>query len=233
VLRAQLARSDLRPVTSTLTSGGVFWTNTKETSLTHQVVPMPAFMFSVKGSGALAVAGSGPAPLAAAKPPVTLPAKAPEVADVPIDDTPEPAEPSERFPTLDHGALSAAETREETNGASLPAPETTWQSNETSGNISLSIDSLPNLQLTEAIPVLVVQLGDNLFTATVDAVRVTGTGDTLSDALIDVKEHIEILYEKLIKNTRLDEDEKEHLQYLQAHILSLKEPQRAKRGLWR
>jgi len=99
--------------------------------------------------------------------------------------------------------------------------------------IELSIESLPHLQLIQAIPVTVNPLGKKLFTATVEALNLSGTGDTLSDALITVKEQIELTYQRLIKLTGLDEMEKEYLNYLRLYIKSSDDPPKQKRGIWR
>src|SRR5258708_29660250 len=84
--------------------------------------------------------------------------------------------------------------------------------------IELIIDSLPRHQLIETIPVTVESLGDKVFTATVGPLNLTGTSSTLGEALIIVKDQIEIIYDHLTKTTKLDDDEKKHLKYLQSHI---------------
>jgi hypothetical protein len=86
--------------------------------------------------------------------------------------------------------------------------------------INLNIDSLPNLELIETIPVRIVQLGDTLFTATVDALRLSGTGPTLSDSVLTLKEELVNLYERLTKRQKLDDEEKNDLEYLRSHIKS-------------
>jgi hypothetical protein len=120
-----------------------------------------------------------------------------------------------------HG--SSVEATMDSQGSASPNPHT----------MELSIDSLSHLQLTEAIPVTVKSLGDRLFTASVDALGVGGTGDTPSDALIIVKEQIELLCERLTKASRLDEDEKTYLQFLQSHIKLPEDSHRHRRLLWR
>ena len=101
--------------------------------------------------------------------------------------------------------------------------------------IELIIDSLPRHELIEPIPVTVASLGDQVFTASVHALDVVGTGNTLGDALIIVKEQIEILYEKLSRATDLDKDEKKYLAYLQSHIKSSgpESSRHSKRPIWR
>jgi len=118
----------------------------------------------------------------------------------------------------------------------LPAEESGSAAGSESGSshsIELTIDSLPHRELTQAIPVTVNPLGERLFTATVEALRLSGTGDTLTDALLTVKEQIEQMYDKLSKSTGLDEIEEDHLWYLRSHIKSNEESPKPKRGLWR
>jgi hypothetical protein len=101
--------------------------------------------------------------------------------------------------------------------------------------IELIIDSLPRHELIEPIPVTVASLGDQVFTASVHALDVVGTGNTLGDALIIVKEQIEILYEKLSKATDIDKDEGKYLAYLQSRIKSSgpESSRHSKRPIWR
>jgi hypothetical protein len=99
--------------------------------------------------------------------------------------------------------------------------------------MELSVDSLPHLELTEAISVTVRSLGDRLVTASVDALNLSGTGDTVGDVLITVKEQIEVLYERLTKDSRLDEDEQNQLNILRHHIKSPGDQHKLRRMLWR
>ena len=148
-------------------------------------------------------------------------------------------------PDTDAG-LSSPEPQQETDEGDTsvghtidPSPSaateqlTTVETAAESHTIELSIDSLPHFQLIEPIPVAINSLGDRLFTATVAAVRLSGTGDTLGDALVIVKEQLESLYQRLARSTGLSEEEKNDLQYLCSHIKSSDEPPRSKRGLWR
>jgi hypothetical protein len=84
--------------------------------------------------------------------------------------------------------------------------------------IQLIIDSLPQHKLIETIPVTVEALGNKVFTATISALNLTGTGNTLGDTLLIVKDQVDLLYDRLVKLPRLRDDEKEHLKFLQSHI---------------
>ncbi len=145
-------------------------------------------------------------------------------------DSPEPEQ------VMDEGSTSVAQAIDPSPSPVTEQPptlETASQSAAGSHTIELSIDSLPHFQLIEPIPVTINSLGDSLFTATVAALRLSGTGDTLGDALVIVKEQLESVYQRLARSTGLSEDERNDLQYLHSHIKSLDEPPRNKRGLWR
>jgi hypothetical protein len=84
--------------------------------------------------------------------------------------------------------------------------------------IELIIDSLPNLTLTEPIPVSIDPLGDAVFTATVRSLAITATGHSIGEALLILKEQIEFVYNDLSKRSRWDSDEKIMLQLLHTYI---------------
>ena len=81
------------------------------------------------------------------------------------------------------------------------------------------IDSLPRHQLIETIPVTVDALGDKVFTATIGILNLSGTGNTLGEALLVVKEQVDILYDTLMNTSDPSEDEKLFLKYLQSRIV--------------
>jgi hypothetical protein len=136
---------------------------------------------------------------------------------------------------LDHRATDplAAEVPASSQPHSAERIETKPKPGADHPPIELTIDSLPHLQLIHAIPVTVNPLGEKLFTATVEALNLSGTGDTLSDALIVAKEQIELTYHRLIKLTGPDELEEYHLQYLKSCIKSPDDSPKPKRGIWR
>jgi hypothetical protein len=165
-----------------------------------------------------------------------------------VDEEDWPAQP----PAEAHGEVVAEEQRPSLDVESHDIPESAAQSpawapeterppspEADTSTIDLSIDSLPHLQLVEPIPVKVTHMGDTLYTATVDAIRLSGTSTTMGGALVTVKEEIESLFGRLTKSTRLHADEESDLQYLLAHIRSLSHirssepPREHKRGLWR
>jgi len=231
MLRTNLLRSDLRASSVVRSSGGIVWTNTKDASPTAMLVPMPMLMFDLKSSGSITFAGSMPVQRTLQKPENPPPAQTNDWgtgAVLVVDDV--PTRPAVASPEAleTSGLPQAAESEPQ-----LPA-ETDQPSAETH-RIELIIDSLPRHELIEAIPVTVESLGDQVFTATVNALDLTGTGNSLGDALITVKEQIEIQYGKLSKATGLDSDEKRHLTFLQSHIKSSPSDntRHPKRTLWR
>jgi hypothetical protein len=225
VLRTHTVRSDLRAISVVRSSDAAVWTNTKDASPTAMLVPMPMLMFDLKSAGSMTFAGSTPIHRAIRKSSEGAPpapgndwgaGAMPLVAEL-------PSEAVAVFPEAPDMGEPPGEAKSE------PQPPATTQ------RIELIIDSLPRHELIESIPITVDSLGDEVFTATVGALNVTGTGNSLGDALIIVKEQIEILYEKLSKSTGLDDDENKYLTYLQCHIKDgpADNPRHSKRSIWR
>jgi hypothetical protein len=188
-------------------------------------------------------AGAGSLPLADKLPSeaVIVSSEAADVSELPTAAEPEPNQSaktdegeSEPQPVLDPAANPTAEKDEiESEPTAVAEPES--PSSPEAHRIELIIDSLPRQQLIETIPVTVESLGDKVFTAKVHQLNLAGTGNTLGDALITVKEQIEILYEQLSKTSELDGDEKKYLQYLQSHIKDSESgaSKHSKKSFWR
>jgi hypothetical protein len=181
------------------------WTNTKEASPTSMVVPMPSFSFDLKSAGSATLSGSNPV----ARMTPTSPEEAPSAVDRNIRTASEPM--AEEAPAEQPAALAA----DAVPGSSLPEHLAT----ERAAQIELIIDSLPKHQLIKTIPVTVEALGDKVFTAAIRDLNLAGTGNTLGEALLIVKEQVDILYDQLTKSSRLSDDEELHLKFLQSHIL--------------
>jgi hypothetical protein len=246
VLRTHQVRSDLQRISVIRLSDAGVWTNTKEASPVTMLVPMLIPMFDLNSAGSMTLARSRSVQRAAPKSPeVSL--AAPESS---ADASPEPS--VQELPgKLDAVASEAPEESEALRAAELepeppamsdpvdsePAtlPEANGQSSADAHRIELIIDSLTRHELIEPIPVTVESLGDTVFTATVHSLNLTGTGNTLGDALIIVKDQLEILYERLSKTSSLDDDEKKYLKYLQSHIKNVPSDsgRHSRRSLWR
>jgi hypothetical protein len=84
--------------------------------------------------------------------------------------------------------------------------------------IELSIDSLPNYMLIEPIPVAIDPLGDNAFTAWVHNLETNATGQSVVEALLMLKERIELVYDDLNQRTHLSNEQKTTLQMLHTYI---------------
>jgi len=84
--------------------------------------------------------------------------------------------------------------------------------------IELNIDSLPNLMLIEPIPVAIDPVGDNAFTAWVHNLDTNATGTSVVEALLLLKERLELVYEDLNRRSHLTSDEKLTLQILHTYI---------------
>jgi hypothetical protein len=88
-----------------------------------------------------------------------------------------------------------------------------------SHRIELIIDSLPHHTLIEPIPVVIVPLGDKVFTASVLNNSIHATGTSIGEALLVLKEQIEEIYADLNKRlAHLDTEQKETLQLLHTYI---------------
>lgn len=196
------------------------WTNTKDASPTEMLVPTPMLLFGVKSTGVIAYAGSIAVPPPSLKPfDAGFGKAATEAEPAPPEPEGTPSASEDDRAVLADGLRSAAASElAEQRPIWAQAVEQLPSPQAESSKIYLSIDSLPHLELVETFPVTVAQLGDKLFTATIEDLRLSGTSSTLGEALVTVKEEIEALYERLIKNNRLDTEEKNDLKYLQSHI---------------
>ena len=84
--------------------------------------------------------------------------------------------------------------------------------------IELSIDSLPNYMLIEPIPAVIDPVGDTAFTAWVDNLDTNATGQSVVEALLMLKERIELVYDDLNRRAHLDNEQKTTLQMLHTYI---------------
>ena len=255
MLRTHQVRSDLQRISVIRLSDAGVWTNTKEASPVSMLVPMLIPMFDLNSAGSMTLARPRSVPPRAApkSPEVSLAAPESDLGAAPAPLAEErPGEPEAVLPEVpdEREALGAAEPEPEPQPEPEPEPsamsdpvdsepatppEADGQSSVDAHRIELIIDSLTRHELIEPIPVTVESLGDKVFTATVHSLNLTGTGNTLGDALIIVKDQLEILYERLSKSTNQDDDEKKYLKYLQSHIknTSSDNGRHSRRSLWR
>jgi hypothetical protein len=166
---------------------------TDEVLTRNALVPVPIFMLGFSSSGAAltgVTTGARPAPaLLRPQPPQ---AKTPS----------EPSEPPEGPAAAADEAAQASDRR--------AAPRQ-------SDGIDLIIDKLPRHGLVKPIPVTIAPLGDRVFVASTPDLDVTVTGNSLSDALLLLKQQLETTYEALRDKASTKEQERQ-LSRLRAYI---------------
>ena len=161
-------------------SGSVYLCRTDEALPRTSLVPIPVLIVGFKSTG-IALTG--------AKNPVRPPQLAEQAG-------PPPAE--EATTTGELGGRSEPLQTASDNG-SEPA-QTKDRQASTSGqgdSIDLIIDKLPRHALVKPIPVTISPLGDRVFIASTPDLDITVTGNSLSDALLLLKQQLESTYENL------------------------------------
>ena len=121
-----------------------------------------------------------------------------------------PVRPPPLFEQAGRPPVEEAPTRGELGGKSEPPATTSVNGGEpaqtkdrqasTSGqgdSIDLIIDKLPRHALVKPIPVTISPLGDRVFIASTPDLDITVTGNSLSDALLLLKQQLESTYENL------------------------------------
>ena len=83
--------------------------------------------------------------------------------------------------------------------------------------IDLIIDKLPRHGLIKPIPVTIAPLGDRVFVASTPDLDITVTGNSLSDALLLLKQQLETTYESLRTKASTKEQERQ-LSRMRAYI---------------
>jgi hypothetical protein len=133
--------------------------------------------------------------------------------------------PGANSPVQPPGVVSPKQPVEPTLGPAVPRnaesdaprtqdrPEAPKQGDST----DLIIDKLPRHRLVKPIPVSISPLGDRVFVASAPDLDITVTGDSLSDALLLLKQHLESSYDSLRKGAS-GKDQARQLQLLHAYI---------------
>jgi len=183
------------------TSGSVHLGRTDETSPRSSLVPIPVLMVGFKSTG-IALTGATnfvrqPQPSEQAAPP-------PAGDGAPSAESTANPEPLAAEP--DNGAepASAKERR---------APSASGQGD----SIDLIIDKLPRHALVKPIPVTISPLGDRVFIASTADLDITVTGNSLSDALLLLKQQLESTYESL-RGKASGREEERQLRRLREYI---------------
>jgi hypothetical protein len=103
--------------------------------------------------------------------------------------------------------------------AASEAPRTQGRPAKQGDSIDLIIDKLPRHRLVKPVPVSISPLGDRVFVASAPDLEITVTGNSLSDALLLLKQHLETSYDSLRKGGSANNKEQERqLQRLRAYI---------------
>ena len=162
-------------------SGAVHLGRTDEASPRTSLVPVPVLMVGFKSTG-IALTG------------VKNPLRPPEVVE-------QAASPPAEESTVGGEAVASSEPPAVApDDGSPPAPAKDRRSTASSGqgdSIDLIIDKLPRHALVKPIPVTISPLGDRVFIASTPDLDITVTGNSLSDALLLLKQQLESTYESL------------------------------------
>ena len=160
-------------------SGSVYLVRTDEALPRTSLVPIPVLIVGFKSTG-IALTG------------VKNPVRPPQLVE-------QAGPPStEEATTSELGGGSEPPQTASDNG-SQPA-QTKDRQASTSGHgdgIDLIIDKLPRHALVKPIPVTISPLGDRVFIASTPDLDITVTGNSLSDALLLLKQQLELTYENL------------------------------------
>jgi len=136
-----------------------------------------------------------------ARPSRAAPARPPPAEKTPSQRPRDPAEPSAE-PAADAKAPQG-----------LDSPAAPGQAD----GIDLIIDKLPRHGLVKPIPVTIAPLGDRVFVASTPDLDITVTGNSLSDALLLLKQQLETTYESLRTKASTKEQERQ-LSRMRAYI---------------
>src|SRR5437899_2682304 len=174
-------------------SGPMHRGRTDEVLARSAMIPVPIFMLGFSSSGAAlsgVTSGARPSP-ARPPPPEKTPSRPPR----------DPSEPSAE-PAAD------AKAPQGHDGPAAPAQ---------ADSIDLIIDKLPRHGLVKPIPVTIAPLGDRVFVASTPDLDITVTGNSLSDALLLLKQQLETTYESL-RNKASTKDQERQLSRMRAYI---------------
>jgi hypothetical protein len=180
-------RSDAWAPRSSHSSGAVHLGRTDEALTRTSVVPIPLFVVGFRNTGSALSGVATPRAATERRPPP----REQSATSKPTQGNPEPAAPA--APVA--GEAAQAEPR--------PAPS------GQSDSIDLIIDKLPRHTLVKPIPVTITPLGDRVFIASTPDLDITVTGNSLSDALLLLKQQLESTYEGLRGKASTREQERQ------------------------
>jgi hypothetical protein len=185
------AKSDAWVSRMSRSSGPILRGRTDEGLARNALVPVPIFVLGFNSSGA-ALTG------------VTSGTRPPRPA---VRNRAAPAgEPTPNEPSGDASAPPARAgdvVSEAVETGKRPEPQ------RQGDTIDLIIDKLPRHALVKPIPVTIAPLGDRVFIASTPDLDITVTGNSLSDALLLLKQQLESTYESLRGKASTREQEKQ------------------------
>jgi hypothetical protein len=163
-----------------VSSGAVHLGRTNEALTRTSLVPIPVLVVGFKSSG---IAVTGARNSFRSLPQAAQPS-APSIEQAATSEEPR-AKPEPPVAAPDNGAEQAQ--------AKDRRPPASSQGD----SIELIIDKLPRHALVKPIPVTISPLGDRVFIASTPDLDITVTGNSLSDALLLLKQQLESTYENL------------------------------------
>jgi hypothetical protein len=184
---AQHARSNSWTSRLSSSAGSMHRGRSDDTPARNALVPMPIFVLGFKSTGAALSGVIGPAH----SPRAVSAQRPPEPTPPPVAGTDASADPA--------------------GGQKRPEPQ------KQNDSIDLIIDKLPRHNLVKPVPVSISPLGDRVFVASAPDLDITVTGNSLSDALLLLKQHLESSYDSLRKGASGKEQARQ-LQRLRAYI---------------
>jgi hypothetical protein len=165
-----------------VSSGAVHHGRTDEALTRTSLVPIPVLVVGFKSSGIAVTGARKPSP----SPQIVVPASPP-----PAEAVPSGGEPQAKTEASPPPAAPETESEE------APAKERRTPASSQGDSIELIIDKLPRHALVKPIPVTISPLGDRVFIASTPDLDITVTGNSLSDALLLLKQQLESTYENL------------------------------------
>jgi hypothetical protein len=145
-------------------------------------VPIPVLVVGFKSSG-IAITG--------ARNPVRSPEIVAQPSPPPVQQSAPNEEPQAKSETPPPAAAPENESEQ------VPPKERRAPASGQGDSIELIIDKLPRHALVKPIPVTISPLGDRVFIASTPDLDITVTGNSLSDALLLLKQQLESTYESL------------------------------------
>jgi len=173
-------------------AGSVHLGRTDEVLVRTSLVPVPVLVVGFKSTG-IALTGASNA------------VRAPQVMAQPSRPPAEEGAPSGELQARSEPPPTAPD-----NGSEPAPPKERRASAPGQGDsIELIIDKLPRHALVKPIPVTISPLGDRVFIASTPDLDITVTGNSLSDALLLLKQQLESTYEGLRGRATSREEERQ------------------------